>query len=78
MEKYYNNYWNSILTGSFEFIAGYYCRKLCYILNLKKVRSVFKCRVGEVDGPNATWNKLEQVITNVQKAELGLDPRPVN
>ena len=26
------------------------------------------------DGPNATWNKLEHAITNVQRAELGLDP----
>ena len=26
----------------------------------------------------ATWNKLEHAITNVQRAELGLDPRPVN
>ena len=27
-----------------------------------------------LDGPNATWNKLEHAITNVQRAELGLDP----
>ena len=26
------------------------------------------------DGPNATWNKLEHAITNVQRAGLGLDP----
>ena len=26
------------------------------------------------DGSNATWNKLEHVITNVRRAELGLDP----
>ena len=26
------------------------------------------------DGPNATWSKLEHAITNVQRAELGLDP----
>ena len=27
-----------------------------------------------LDGPNATWSKLEHAITNVQRAELGLDP----
>ena len=27
-----------------------------------------------LDGPKATWNKLEHVITNVQRAELGLYP----
>ena len=27
-----------------------------------------------LDGPNAIWNKLEHAITNVQRAELGLDP----
>ena len=26
------------------------------------------------DGPSATWNKLEHAITNVQRAELVLDP----
>ena len=26
------------------------------------------------DGPNATWKKLEHAITNVRRAELGLDP----
>ena len=26
------------------------------------------------DGPRATWNKLEHAITNVQRAELRLDP----
>ena len=26
------------------------------------------------DGPSATWNKLEHAVTNVQRAELGLDP----
>ena len=27
-----------------------------------------------LDGPLATWNKLEHAITNVQRAELGLPP----
>ena len=27
-----------------------------------------------LDGPKATWNKLEHAITNVQRAELGLNP----
>ena len=27
-----------------------------------------------LDGPLATWNKLEHAITNVQRAELGLSP----
>ena len=26
------------------------------------------------DGSNATWSKLEHAVTNVQRAELGLDP----
>ena len=30
-----------------------------------------------LDGPNATWNKLEHAITNVQRAEVGLDPNQV-
>ena len=27
-----------------------------------------------LDGPKATWSKLEHAITNVQRAELGLHP----
>ena len=27
-----------------------------------------------LDGPLATWNKLEHAITNVQRAEFGLSP----
>ena len=28
----------------------------------------------QLDGDNATWGRLELVITNVQRAELGLEP----